>query len=68
MSDRSIPKLFDYLVTNKCYWLKKDYNENSAFALTKNDEETSKIYGENKTAECSVIPVILAPKKNLIIK
>ena len=58
---------YTYLVTNKCYWLKKEYSETEAFALTKNNEETSKIYGENKNNECSVIPVILAPKQNLNI-
>lgn len=58
---------YSYLVTNKCYWFKKDYSETEAFALTKNSEETSVIYGETKTNECSVIPVILAPKKNLKI-
>lgn len=56
---------YTYLVTNKCYWFKKDYSENEAFVLTKQSEETSKIYGENKSKECSVIPVIIAPKENL---
>ena len=57
-----------YLVTNKCYWLKKDYNETEAFAFTKENEEISKLYGESKNNECSVIPLILAPKKNLNIQ
>ena len=59
---------YTYFVTNKCYWFKKEYSENEAFALTKFNEETSKIYGEGKNSECSVIPVILAPKKNLKIQ
>ena len=59
---------YTYFVTNKCYWLNKEYNEIEAFALTKNAEETSKIYGENKNEECSVIPVILAPKTSLNIQ
>ena len=48
-------------------FVKKEYSENEAFALTKDNDETSRIYGENKLEECSVIPVILAPKKNLNI-
>lgn len=58
---------YTYLVTNKCYWLNKEYDTTKAFALTKIDEQNSKIYGEekNKTEnenKCSVVPVILAPK------
>ena len=48
--------------------IEEEYNENQAFALTKSNEEVSQIYGENKINECSVIPVILAPKKNLSIQ
>lgn len=60
--------IFTYFVTNKCYWFKNEYSQTEAFALTKLNEETSRIYGENKSKECSVIPVILAPKKNLKIQ
>ena len=58
-------KEYSYLVTNKCYWFNKEYDNtrNLAFALTKNTEENSKIYGEIKNGECSVIPKIIAPKK-----
>lgn len=56
---------FDYLATNKCYWVNTEYDANRAFALTKTDEATSKIYGENKSASCSVVPVILAHKDTL---
>lgn len=59
---------YAYFVTNKCYWFKNEYSGNKAFALTKNNEETSMIYGENKSNECSVIPVILASKKNLNVQ
>lgn len=59
---------YTYFVTNKCYWFKNEYSETEAFALTKADEETSRIYGESKLNECSVIPVILAPKKSLNIQ
>ena len=94
---------FGYLVTNKCYWLKKEYEKgctcvnsdlqtkpgscnlnggcdcevgwnattsctNKAFALTKIDENISKIYGEDKNSSCSVVPVILVPKEKLILQ
>lgn len=59
---------YTYFVTNKCYWLAKEYDKDKAFVLTKNDEETSKVYGADKTSDCGVIPVILAPKANLTVK
>lgn len=59
---------YDYLVTNKCYWLNKEYNDTKAFALTKYDEEKSNIYGEDKSNNCGVIPIILAPKQKLNIQ
>ena len=58
---------YEYLVTNKCYWLNKEYNDSNAFALTKVDNERTKIYGEDKNSNCSVLPVILASKNNLKI-
>ena len=59
---------YEYLETKKCYWLNKEYDDKKAFALTKKDEETSKIYGEEKLTSCSVAPVIIAPKEKLIIQ
>lgn len=56
---------YAFLVTNKCYWLNKEYDESKAFSLTKIDEDTSKIYGEEKNNICSVVPAILAPKSSL---
>ena len=47
---------FQYLVTTKCYWLNTSYNKEQ-FALRKVDNEFSKVYNENKTSACSVIPV-----------
>ena len=65
---------YSYLVTNKCYWLNKEYDITKGFALTRIDEERTKIYGQeiNKIEEeynnkCSVVPVILAPKSSLNI-
>lgn len=56
---------FDYLATNKCYWINRDYDSNKAFALTKTDDVSSKIYGESKSATCGVVPVIIASKENI---
>ena len=61
---------YNYLVTNRCYWIDNEYDywineeyyNTKAFAITKTDESISKIYGEDKSSECSVIPVIIAPK------
>lgn len=61
---------YNYLVTNRCYWINNEYDywineeyyNTKAFAITKIDENISKIYGEDKSSECSVIPVIIAPK------
>jgi len=58
---------YEYLVTNKCYWLNKPYNDDKAFALTKFSEERTIIYGEEKNASCGVIPVIIASKIDLNI-
>ena len=57
---------FTYLSTNKCYWINEEYDLNNAFAFTKVDDTTSKVYKEIKTANCSVIPVIEASKKDII--
>ena len=66
---------YSYLVTNKCYWLNKEYDATKGFALTKIDEERSKIYGEiknnngeNENKNCNVVPIILAPKDKLNIQ
>jgi len=60
---------YEYLVTNKCYWFKKEYNNTKGFALTKIDDINSKIYGEDKIKneddgnnKCSVVPVIIGLK------
>lgn len=60
---------YDYLVTNKCYWFKKEYNNEKGFALTKIDDLNSKIFGyeknlgeENENNKCSVVPVIIGLK------
>lgn len=56
---------FPYLATNKCYWLKEEYDGETSFAFTKIDDSTSKIYKEANSTTCSMIPVIIAPKSSL---
>lgn len=56
---------FNYLSSSKCYWTKSEYNIDKAFAFTKIDNNSGKIYGEYKNTECSIIPVISVPKSNL---
>ena len=57
--------VYPYLVTNKCYWTNTEYDNDRGFALTKIDEEYSKVFGQAKTSSCSVVPVIVADKSNL---
>ena len=49
-------------ITNKAI-----YNDNQAFALTKIDTITSKIYGEDKSSICEVMPVIIVKKSDVIV-
>ena len=56
---------FEYLATNKCYWVNRSYDDDHAFALTKTDEVSSKLYGAPKTSSCGVVPVIVASKENI---
>lgn len=57
---------FPFLATNKCYWLKSEYND-GAFAFMKIDDEYSKIYKENISNSCTILPIIEVPKNNLIV-
>ncbi len=56
---------FEYLTSNNCYWASNEYNISKGFAIKKINETNSKIYGEDKTGNCNVIPVIIADKENL---
>lgn len=56
---------FENLSSNNCYWTSNNYNLEKAFAVKKIDENATKIYGEDKTNSCNVIPVISALKTNL---
>ena len=56
---------FGYFTTNKCYWLDTEYDDDYQFALQKVDDEYSKVYNEEKSATCSVVPVVIVSKAKL---
>lgn len=56
---------FSYFFSTNCYWLNNEYSETKAFAVSPLDDNSMKIYGEDKTSNCKVIPVIIANKNNL---
>lgn len=56
---------FNYLVHNGCFWTNSNYNDSNGFAFGKLNDLKSEIYGKNKSDECKVVPVIIAPKNNL---
>ena len=55
---------FNYLMTSRCYWLNNEYND-GACALVKVDNNTSKIYKEDRSNSCNIVPVITVSKGNL---
>lgn len=56
---------FSYFYYTNCYWVNNEYNQNKAFAVAPFDENSMKIYGEDKATNCKVIPVIIADKNKL---
>lgn len=64
---RFLNENFPYLVSNKCYWLNTNYND-TKFALTKADNEYSKIYNAPSNTECSIIPVVTVEKAKLKVQ
>lgn len=56
---------FNFLTSNNCYWTNTSYNELKAFALMKVNDETSKIFGNDKENLCRVIPIIEMNKDKL---
>lgn len=60
--------VYDYLDTNKCYWINKEYDENRAFAFTKLEEGKMKIYPEDKESICYIVPVLSVPREELVIE
>ena len=57
--------LYDYLDTNKCYWINYEYGVDTAFAFTKLEDGKMKIYPENKESECYFVPVISVLRSKL---
>lgn len=56
---------FSYFVHSGCYWTNTSYNSSLGFAFGKLNDLKTEIYGKDKTEECRVVPVIIAPKANL---
>lgn len=50
---------FQFLSSADCYWTDTEYNSNLSFALKRENTDMSKMYGELKTQQCNVIPVIV---------
>lgn len=57
--------LFDYLDTNKCYWINYEYDDTRAFTLSKLSDGVMKIGPMEKTTSCYVVPVIEVSKEKL---
>lgn len=55
-------ELFPYYSSANCIWLEDGYNADNQFALVKVDDLFSKIYPENKTNTCKIVPVIEVSK------
>lgn len=58
---------FGFLSNRLCYWTSSSYDSTRAFAFERVNDTYSKIYPKEKTDECRVIPVIIAPKTNLLL-
>lgn len=54
---------FNGLSSDTCYWTSTTYNENMNYAVKNNDEETIKLYGENKNTNCLFVPIIEIKKE-----
>ena len=57
---------YSFITSNTCYWIKTSYNNEKAFAFVREDANHGKVYGELKSANCGIIPVIIARKSNII--
>ena len=55
-------KLFN---TIQCVWTSTKYNNEKGYAYSLDDNK-SKLYGESNNTTCNIIPVIIAPKSNII--
>lgn len=55
---------FNYLSSNICYWTNTEYSSDKGMAVVSGADAT-KLYGESKTTECKIVPVILASKLDI---
>ena len=53
-----------WALSSDCYWINTNYDNNKMFAGISN-MEYSTIYGEDKTKNCKVVPVIIVNKSTL---
>jgi len=59
---------FSYFYSTNCFWLNDEYNQNKAYAASILDDNSMKIYGEDKSTNCKVIPIIIVKKEVLEAK
>lgn len=56
---------FPFLLTSNCIWTNTEYGSVKAFALNKINDSKSKLYGEEKTSTCNIVPLLLVNKLDL---
>ncbi len=61
----SYDKKFILFNTNSCVWTSTKYNNELGYAYLI-DGNKSKLYGESNSTTCNILPVIIAPKSNII--
>ena len=62
---RFLNNKFDFLVSDNCYWINKEYEVDRAFNLEKIDLEFSKLDSKLKTSTCNIVPVLEIDKSDL---
>ena len=53
---------YTYFNTTNCYWTNTSYNETKYYAVSSLDDTNYKLYGEEKTTSCNVVPIIIIDK------
>lgn len=54
---------FHQFASDECYWTSTEYNSTNAYAIKTENDNTIKLYGENKNSNCNFIPIIEVPKE-----
>ena len=57
---------FNNLSSDTCYWTSTTYKKNMNYAIKNNNEETIKLYGEDKNNECLFVPIIEIIKEPIL--